>query len=75
MWNSQNISGGDTIDFLRKVEGKSFPEAVETIIGESAAMTYKPAPKYKAEAGQLVLPERAEGKYNRVYAYLSQTNI
>ena len=73
VWNSQNISGGDTIDFLRKVEGKSFPEAVETIIGESAAMTYKPAPKYKAEAGRLVLPERAEGKYNRVYAYLSQT--
>ena len=36
-------------------------------------MTYKPAPKYKAEAGRLVLPERAEGKYNRVYAYLSQT--
>ena len=73
VWNSQNISGGDTIDFLRKVEGKSFLEAVETIIGESAAMTYKPAPKYRAEAGQLVLPERAEGKYNRVYAYLSQT--
>ena len=51
VWNSQNISGGDTIDFLRKVEGKSFPEAVETIIGESAAVTYTPAPKYKSEAG------------------------
>ena len=73
VWNSQNISGGDTIDFLRKVEGKSFPEAIETIIGESAAVTYTPAPKYKAEAGQLELPEKAEGKYNRVYAYLSQT--
>ena len=24
VWNSQNISGGDTIDFLRKVEAKSF---------------------------------------------------
>ena len=73
VWNSQNISGGDTIDFLRKVEGKSFPEAIETIIGESAAVSYTPAPKYKAEAGQLELPEKAEGKYNRVYAYLSQT--
>ena len=73
VWNSQNISGGDTIDFLRKVEGKSFPEAVETIIGESAAVTYTSAPKYKSEAGQLELPEKAEGKYNRVFAYLSQT--
>lgn len=73
VWNSQNISGGDTIDFLRKVEGKSFPEAVETIIGETAAVTYKPAPTYKSQAGQLVLPEKAEGKYNRVYAYLSQS--
>ena len=73
VWNSQNISGGDTIDFLRKVEGKSFPEAIEAITGESAAFTYKSAPKYKAEAGQLALPEKADGKYNRVYAYLSQT--
>lgn len=73
VWNSQNISGGDTIDFLRKVEGKSFLEAIETIIGESAAVTYTPAPKYKSEAGELALPEKAEGKYNRVYAYLSQT--
>ena len=73
VWNSQNIAGGDTIDFLRKVERKSFPEAVETIIGESAAMTYQPAPKYKSEAGQLVLPPKAEGKFDRVFAYLSKT--
>ena len=73
VWNSQNIAGGDTIDFLRKVERKSFPEAVETIIGESAAMTYQPAPKYKSEAGRLVLPPKAEGKFDRVFAYLSKT--
>ena len=73
VWNSQGISGGDTIDFLRKAEGKSFPEAVEIIIGESAAAIYTPAPKYRAEAGQLVLPKRADGQYNRVFAYLNQT--
>lgn len=73
VWNSQNIAGGDTIDFLRKVERKSFPEAVETIIGESPAMTYQPAPKYKSEAGRLVLPPKAEGKFDRVFAYLSKT--
>ena len=63
VWNSRNISGSDTIDFLRNAEGKSFPEAVEIIIGENAAAAYTPAPKYKAEAGQLVLPEKADGKY------------
>ena len=73
VWNSRNISGGDTIDFLRKVEGKSYPEAIETIIGESAAVAYTPAPEYKSEAGKLVLPPKADGKYNRVFAYLSQT--
>ena len=73
VWNSRNISGSDTIDFLRNAEGKSFPEAVEIIIGENAAAAYTPAPKYKAETGQLVLPEKADGKYNRIFAYLSQT--
>lgn len=73
VWNSQNISGGDVIDFLRKVKGKSFPEAVEIIIGESSAVCYTPAPKYKSEPGKLVLPEKANGKYSRVFAYLSQT--
>lgn len=73
VWNSHNISGGDTIDFLRKVEGKSFPEAVEIIVGKAAVITYKPAPKYKSESGHLVLPEKADSKYNRVFAYLSQT--
>ena len=29
VWNSRNISGGDTIDFVRKAEGKSYPEAIE----------------------------------------------
>ena len=36
-------------------------------------ISYTPAPKYKAEAGPLVLPEKVDGKYNRVFAYLSQT--
>lgn len=73
VWNSQNISGGDTIDFLRKVEAKSFPEAIEAIIGEHLTSKYVSAPKYKPESEQLVLPKKAEGKYNRVFAYLSQT--
>ena len=73
VWNSRNINGGDAIDFLRKVEGKNFPEAIEAIIGESAAVSYTPIPKYKTEPEQLVLPEKADGKYNRVFAYLSQT--
>lgn len=73
MWKSRNISGGDTIDFLRKVEGKSFPEAVEAITGETAPVVCKPAPKYRSEAGKLILPQKADGKYNRVFAYLTET--
>ena len=73
VWNSRNFSGGDCIDFLRKYEGKNYFEAIETIIGESASVTYKPAPKYKSQTGQLVLPTKAEGKFDRAFAYLSKT--
>ena len=73
VWNSRNISGGDTIDFVRKVEGKSYPEAIEAIIGETASAVYQPAPTYKSQAGKLVLPPKAEGKYSRVFAYLAET--
>ena len=74
VWNSQKIGGGGAIDFLCRVDGLSFPKAVEAIIGEQAA-EYKAAPEYEpmAHIGKLVLPERAEGKYSRVFAYLSQT--
>ena len=73
VWNSRNISGGDTIDFLRKVEGKSFPEAVEAITGETAPVVCQLAPVYRSEAGKLVLPPKAAGKYDRVFAYLANT--
>ena len=73
VWNSRNISGGDTIDFVRKVEGKSYPEAIEAIIGEKAAAVCQSAPTYKSQAGKLVLPQKAEGKYSRVFAYLAET--
>lgn len=70
VWNSLNISGGDAIDFLRKVENMNYPDSVEMLIGESAPVANKYIP---APIGQLVLPERAEGKYDRVFAYLAQT--
>lgn len=74
VWNSQKIGGGGAIDFLCRVDGLSFPKAVEAIIGEQAA-EYKAAPEYEpmAHIGKLVLPERAEGKYSRVlHIYLKQ---
>ena len=70
VWNSMNIQGGDAIDFLHKVEGLSFPDAVETLIGENAAIVKKDTPP---SPGKLIIPERTDGKYNRVYAYLAQT--
>lgn len=73
-WNSKNIRGGGAVDFLQRIEGMSFPEAVEAVIGERVA-EYKPAPEREAAktAGKLVLPEKTDGKYSRVFAYLSQS--
>ena len=54
VWNSRNISGGDTIDFVRKVEGKSYPEAIEAIIGEkAAAVPYDICVKVKDSSGKI----------------------
>ena len=48
-------------------------EAVEAITGETAPVACQPAPVYRSEAGKLVLPPKAEGKYDRVFAYLAET--
>ena len=57
VWNSQKIGGGGAVDFLCRVDGLSFPKAVEAIIGERAA-EYKVAPEYEpvAHIGKLTLP-------------------
>ncbi len=71
-WNTGNM-GGDTIDFLMKYEGKSFPDAVIELTEEYPADRIKPiARKAERERGEFVLPTRND-THNRVYAYLTKT--
>lgn len=67
-WTSN--SKGGAIDFVMKYDGKTFPEAVAQLIGES----YEPyvrerTPYIKEEKGPLVLPEKAQN-FKRAYWYL-----
>lgn len=57
-WFSQNMGGKSALDYLIKVQGMTFIQAVENIIGHSAArapIRYESAFKEKK---QLLLPER-----------------
>ena len=60
MWWSQRIGGYNALDYLVKVRGCSFAEAVETLMGKTAVMpsvTIKP--KQKAEPKVLLLPDKS----------------
>ena len=75
MWWSQRIGGYNALDYLVKVKGCSFVEAVETLMGKAAvmpSMTVKP--KQKTEPKVLLLPDKSAS--NRViYRYLSGRGI
>lgn len=67
-WTSGDKGGA--IDFVMKYSGKTFPEAVAELIGQS----YEPyvrerMPYIKQEKGPLILPEKAQN-FKRVYWYL-----
>ena len=50
MWWSQRIGGYNALDYLVKVKGCSFVEAVETLMGKAAVMpTVTVKPKQKTE--------------------------
>lgn len=72
---SDGSTGHDTISFIQNVYGKSFQEAVCELCGEIphtdqiAADTEFRANDNKAVA----LPPPVSGKYNRAYAYLTNT--
>lgn len=60
MWWSQRIGGYNALDYLVKVKGCSFVEAVETLMGKAAVMpstTVKP--KQKTEPKVLLLPDKS----------------
>ena len=69
-WWSRNIGGRSALDYLIKVRGMTFPEAVLQINGQ-AAVTPPVSQKTKepSEPKKLLLPEKNENN-DRVIAYL-----
>lgn len=74
-WFSRGIGGASALDYLIKVNGYSFLEAMEKLNGQAAAMppisippTAEPRPK------TLLLPERSP-THDRVIAYLAGRGI
>ncbi len=70
MWWSQRIGGYNALDYLVKVKGCSFVEAVETLMGKAAvmpSMTVKP--QQKTEPKVLLLPDKSAST-ERITEYL-----
>lgn len=61
--------GGDAVDFVRKYMGKSYPEAVEYLLGGSGMGMLNTAPPVVKEAKPFELPPRNDNN-RRAYAYL-----
>ena len=71
-WYSQNISGANCIDFLMKSEGYSWQQAITSLTqGKYTQSDYAfRNDEQPQKPKEIKLPERTEGKYSRVYAYL-----
>lgn len=70
MWWSQRIGGYNALDYLVKVKGCSFVEAIETLMGKAAvmpSMTVKP--QQKTEPKVLLLPDKSAST-ERITEYL-----
>jgi hypothetical protein len=74
-WWSRNIGGRFALDYLIKVRGMSFPEAVIQIDGQAVVIPpVLPMPQKTAEHKKLLLPEKNENNA-RVIAYLRGRGI
>lgn len=61
MWWSQRIGGYNALDYLVKVKGISFVEAVETLMGKAAVMpTLTVRQKQEEKPKVLLLPEKSK---------------
>lgn len=70
MWWSQRIGGYNALDYLMKVKGCSFVEAVETLVGKAAVMpSVTVKPKQKTEPKILLLPDKSAST-ERITEYL-----
>ncbi len=76
-WNSLGMGGGDIIEFVMKYEHISYDNALKRILNPTVSSdnyNYKQAPKNIVhEKHELKMPPKKQGKYNRVFAYLTKT--
>lgn len=70
---SDGSMGNDTISFLQKVMGKSFQDAVCELCHELPHTEPDVLPVAQSKDKQLTLPEVTDGKFSRVFAYLTKT--
>lgn len=74
-WWSRGIGGRSALDYLIKVQGMTFPEAVIRIEGQAAVMPPVPVRAQElATTKKLLLPEKNENN-DRVIAYLTGRGI
>ena len=70
MWWSQRIGGYNALDYLVKVKGCSFVEAVETLMGKAVVMpSVTVKPKQKTEPKILLLPDKSAST-DKITGYL-----
>lgn len=75
MWWSQRIGGYNALDYLVKVKGCSFVEAVETLIGKAAVMPSIAIPKPKKEVPKVLLLPDKSASTDRITEYLFSWGI
>ena len=71
-WKSRDVGGKSALDYLIKVEGLKFVEAVQTLCGENPS--YVPPVSQPEQPKEFLLPPAAENN-RRVFAYLMKRGI
>lgn len=70
MWWSQRIGGYNALDYLVKVRGISFVEAVETLMGKAAVMPTLTVSNPKADVPKVLLLPDKSASTDRITEYL-----
>lgn len=70
-WRSRKM-GGNTLDYLQKVEGMTFIQAIAELTGEKGGQLVPFIPPVHQEPKVLVMPTKGDD-VKRVWAYLMQT--
>lgn len=70
MWWSQRIGGYNALDYLVKVKGISFVEAVETLMGKVAVMPTLTVSKSKADVPKVLLLPDKSASTDKIEEYL-----